>query len=96
MYVFSIYDTISEDWSSPFCAKNIEHLKRVLGGVFNKGLVLDECYIECLAWLNPEGKAENDEKKISIFDNGHYYQYLSDLFDFELKQLKEKEVKENV
>lgn len=95
MYVFSIYDTIAEDWSTPFCAKNVEHLKRVLANVFKQGIVLDECIVECVAYLDPDGKSVRDDVTISIFENGHWYQYLSDLFEFELKQKKEKEVNKN-
>lgn len=95
MYVFSIYDTVSEDWSSPFCAKNREHLKRVLQGVFKQGLVLKECYVECFAWLDADGTVEIDDAKMRIFDNGASFQYLCDLFADELEKLEEKEVSEN-
>lgn len=92
MYVFSIYDTVSEDWSSPFCAKNLEHLKRVLQGVFKQGLVLDECYVQCFAWLNSsDGTVVTNDDQMCIFENGLSHQYLCHLF---ADELKEKEVKE--
>lgn len=96
MYVFSIYDTVSEDWSSPFCAKNLEHLKRVLQSVFKQGLVLNECYIQCFAWLSgTDGTVVTDDDSMCIFENGLSHQYLCDLFADELEKLKEKEEKED-
>lgn len=99
MYVFSIYDTVAEDWSTPFCAKNIEHLKRVLSNVFRQGVVLEECYVSCIAYLDADGVVIYDEDKLCIFDfvdGADYYPirtiYLHQLYE---KELKEKEVKEN-
>lgn len=93
MYVFSIYDTVAEDWSTPFCAKNVEHLKRVLASVFKQGIVLEECYVQCFAWLNnTNGTVVTDDDAMCIFENGLSHQYLSDLF---ANELKEKEVKKN-
>lgn len=95
MYVFLIYDTVSEDWSSPFCAKNLEHLKRVLQGVFKQGLVLNETYVTCIAKLHNDGYLITDDCTLSIFENGSSQQYLCDLFADELEKLDKKEVKEN-
>lgn len=95
MYVFSIFDEVAEDWSSPFCAKNVEHLKRVLQVVFKQGLVLDECYVSCIGKLCPNGVVDNSENVVNIFGDFSCF-YLSELFKDELDKLKDKEVKEDV
>lgn len=98
MYVFSIFDQVAEDWSTPFCAKNLGHLKRVLKSSLNQlGIVLDECYIRCIGRLLSDGTVDCSEDVVSIFGvDKHACFYLSELFEDELNKLKEKEVEEDV